>query len=793
MIPKQTVYHWLYRLLKNPRARLMIVLACLGVFILVFPLAYETAGPPAGALVTVMVLIASFLMGTRGGILIWASTVLIFSIEVSVKTGNGLQPALDNWPGILATLLLTLVMAPFRGFIVQLWSQHEAHVTVNEERLKKINDCFLSFDIEPDKNIRRLTRVTGEVLGAAYALYHRLGKDGSFTTVDFWHTEEGAIPWHDPHCRLCLDAVARDSDDLIVIEGLARSQYVQNNPEILRLGLSTYAGKTVRVGRETAGILTVVFKSDRTLTTAEREIIGIVASAVAIEEKRLRSERDLRESEQSYIDLFNSSTDAVFILDAGLRFIIANDGAPRMFGYADHGGTIEALLAENQPIDSVLLAAEMRRVFETGDPVSYELQGRRKSGDAFPLLLVCTKGKYFGKDVIIATMRDLSEQKRMQEQLLQSQKMESLGTLTGGIAHDFNNLLAMILGSAEMLQRGLPADSALRKYADRIVESSARGASISRQLLIFARPDLAEFRPVELSGLLTELGLMLSHFLHKTISVSISLDASHHAINGDAGQIHQAILNLAINADDAMKNGGTLTIRTFDCDEGWMRRKFGCAGDNVFVGISVTDTGMGMDEQTKSKIFDPFFSTKEKGKGTGLGLAIVHGIMKHHGGFIDVESAPGCGTTFTLLFPVATQEAHTWLPELHVNGGAPQETILLVDDEPMLRDTVHEYLTGLGYGVHAAGNGREALQLFETHRQSIDLVITDLGMPEMSGEDLYRKLHEVDPAMKVIVQSGYLDGTTKEALLSLGIVSVLSKPCRMQDLDAAVRAALKRR
>jgi PAS domain S-box-containing protein len=390
----------------------------------------------------------------------------------------------------------------------------------------------------------------------------------------------------------------------------------------------------------------------------------------------------------------------------------------------------------------------------------------------------------------IGTVQDITERKRLEHQLIQSQKLEGVGTLAGGIAHDFNNLLAMILGSAELLREQLTANPDLKKYADGIVEASNRGASISRQLLLFSRPNEAVLKHISLSETIVELKDMLKHFLPKSITIVTKQTATDAVILGDAGQIHQALLNLSLNAGDAMANNGTLTIEEFTVDAEAIRTRFGYDAAAPYAAVAISDTGTGIDESILKNIFDPFFSTKEKGKGTGLGLAIVHGIVKNHNGFIDVDSTVGTGTTFTLYFPSLPQPAQAIAPPAVSHDDEHSGTILLVDDEQLLREMLAEFLTDIGYSVHEATNGNEALEFFTVNRDSIDLVITDLGMPEMGGEELYRRLRDLDVNVKVIVSSGYLDGTTRNDLLDMGIETVLTKPFKMQDIQKAVRSVL---
>ncbi len=391
---------------------------------------------------------------------------------------------------------------------------------------------------------------------------------------------------------------------------------------------------------------------------------------------------------------------------------------------------------------------------------------------------------------LVGIALDITDRKRLEQQLLQSQKLEGVGTLAGGIAHDFNNLLAMVLGSAELLKRQLSDHPELQKYVGRIIEASERGTSISRQLLIFSRPEAAVLKPISLSHTITELKEMLKHFLPKSISIETEINVLNGIIMGDTGQIHQALLNLALNAGDAMKNSGRLTISEFTVAHEVMKKRFSLDHDASYIAVSVADTGVGMDEKTRLRIFDPFFTTKAPGKGTGLGLGIVHGIVKNHNGLIFVESTLGHGTTFTLYFPSVPQQEFTMIPAGSDPAQRQTGTILVVDDEQLLRDMLFEVLSDSGYTVSLAANGTEALEYFTLHHDAIDLVITDLGMPEMGGEELYRRLRGIDDAVKVIVSSGYLDGTTKESLMQMGIKHVLIKPFKMLDIQSAIMSVL---
>jgi CheY-like chemotaxis protein len=279
----------------------------------------------------------------------------------------------------------------------------------------------------------------------------------------------------------------------------------------------------------------------------------------------------------------------------------------------------------------------------------------------------------------------------------------------------------------------------------------------------------------------------LKHFLPKTISVHYNIEHTSAVIMGDMGHLHQAILNLSLNAKDAMPDGGVLTVATMLMNGAQVKERFPDAGDHQYIAISINDTGSGMDDAIQRRIFEPFFSTKARGKGTGLGLAIVHGIVKLHQGFIDVESKKGIGTTFTMFFPMISIE---FSDEQHLEQGMTamnSETILIVDDEEMLRDILYESLVEEGYHVLSASDGIEALKIYAEKKDTIALVITDLGMPHMGGEELFGKLRAMNPAVKVIISSGFLDTSTRSDLLRKGIQDVLTKPYRFDVIFSTVR------
>jgi CheY-like chemotaxis protein len=369
--------------------------------------------------------------------------------------------------------------------------------------------------------------------------------------------------------------------------------------------------------------------------------------------------------------------------------------------------------------------------------------------------------------------------------------MQAIGQLAGGIAHDFNNRLVAILGFAELLSRQLP-EGPLRRYAERIVRNSRRAATLTGQLLAFARKANYQAVPVDLHTAIREVVLFLTHGVDKRISVRMHLDARRATTLGDPAQLENALLNLALNARDAMPEGGTLTLRTanvaLDDEE---RRRLGLdPAPDGFVSVRVTDTGTGMDEQVRAHLFEPFFTTKRMGEGTGMGLAAVYGTVQSHHGAIDVDTRVGNGTTFTVYLPVEESEPTRAQPEA-LPPRAREARILVVDDEADVRELVRDMLGTLGYQVVTCRDGVEAAALYEREWAKIDLVILDMIMPRLGGRATLARRRAINPKVKAVVATGVgPDGEAAE-MMREGAVGFVQKPFALRELAGKVGSALE--
>ncbi|MBI3396522.1 MAG: PAS domain S-box protein [Spirochaetia bacterium] len=390
--------------------------------------------------------------------------------------------------------------------------------------------------------------------------------------------------------------------------------------------------------------------------------------------------------------------------------------------------------------------------------------------------------------------REEKDRERLLEQLNQSGKLEGLGTLASGIAHDFNNILSIIMGHTQRLKDQPTISSESAKSIDAIETSALRGTAVVRQLLTLARKDESVSKPVSLNDIASEMRSLLEATFPKTISVTVDLNADLPPVLADASQIHQVLLNLCVNARDAMQQGGRLTIATKKVGRDAVLADFPTANASEYVVMSVTDTGIGMDAETKRRIFEPFFTTKAVNKGTGLGLSLVWSVIQNHRGSIAVDSRPGHGTTFRLYFPVAEQTLE--VPRnTEKKKGSPQgsETVLVIEDEPLLSELLGIYLSEAGYSVLSAKDGEEGVATFKEHRHEISLVLCDLGMPKLPGDEVFRQIREIDPNASVIIWSGFIDPHLRARLEAAGVAQIIQKPHVVSEMLGPIRAVLDKK
>ncbi|MBI5533626.1 MAG: PAS domain S-box protein [Deltaproteobacteria bacterium] len=494
--------------------------------------------------------------------------------------------------------------------------------------------------------------------------------------------------------------------------------------------------------------------------------------------------------------LLESAAQGVMTVNGEGRIQMVNARMEQLFGYRREeliGMMLEALVPERfRAAHARHRAGFASRPRTRSMGLGMDLQALRKDGSEFPVEISLSYIEREGETESVAFVTDITERKRLESQLLQSQKMEAVGRLAGGVAHDFNNLLTIITGYNRMMLDRLSPMDPLRGFGEEIMKAADRAGALTRQLLSFSRQQSARPDVLDVNARVMNMDKMLRRLIGEDLELVTRLDADLEKVRADPGQIEQVLMNLAVNARDAMPGGGTLTVETSNVTLGndYARTHIGVRPGR-YVMLAVSDTGSGMDAETKSHLFEPFFTTKPPGKGTGLGLSTVYGIVKQSGGDVWVYSEPGRGTTFKIYLPAIEEDAspaHASIPPPPLAEG--NETVLVVEDEPGVRNLVREVLLRQGYRVMEAQDGHDALRMLEHGGERVHLLVTDLVMPRMSGRELAQRSLELRPDLRVIFMSGYTSSTVGQHGLDGGSASFLQKPFTPESLANKVRQVL---
>jgi PAS domain S-box-containing protein len=509
------------------------------------------------------------------------------------------------------------------------------------------------------------------------------------------------------------------------------------------------------------------------------------ASELIIANKELAFQNEEKEKRASeYQALFNSSPDGVIVVNGSGEIINTNLQIHSLFGYTKQeliGKSIEILIPDRFRNHQTLRRNYTSKPQARPMGLGMQLFAKRKDGTEFSVEIVLSPIQM--EPNIIATVRDITEKKKLEQQFLRTQRMESVGTLASGIAHDLNNILGPIILALQFLRKTFSDEQGIKML--KMLEGTAmRGSDLVKQVLTFARGQEGERTPIQIRHTINDLKKFMQEAFSSDIIVEVNVPNDLWAINADPTQIHQVLLNLAVNARDAMPRGGTITIsaENLTLDENYAAMNLD-AKPGQYILVSVTDSGSGIPPEIQEKIFEPFFTTKEPGKGTGLGLATVFSIVKSHGGFIKLYSEIGKGTNFRLYFPAIIGEKIKEQQALYIESlEGHGEWILLVDDEYVIREVSKLTLESNGYNVLLAADGIEAIGLFAQNRDKIDLVITDMNMPNMNGPTLIRTLQKMKPSLPIIGASGLTDKTKLDEVAGLNISSFLSKPYTAEKL-----------
>ena len=535
-------------------------------------------------------------------------------------------------------------------------------------------------------------------------------------------------------------------------------------------------------------------RKDGTLFHAQLESVPVenegqpmVRAVLTDISERKRAEEALKESEERYRTAIENAFDGIALV-RGDRHLYVNAKFAEIFGYEDPEEIIGKPLSLTVHPDDLKMVSEFNRVRQKGKaaPWRYEFKGVRKDGTLRFIEASAAATTYRGEPVSLVYLRDITDYKRLKDRLLQSQKMEAIGTLSGGIAHDFNNILAGIIGFTEMALDNLPSHSPERRHLELVLKSGFRGRDLVKQILAFSRKTKPRREPVSLSAMVSETLKLLRASLPATTSIAVKIDAKEDTVLANPSELQQIIMNLSTNAAHAMGDrGGELDVTLAEIEIDSVEPHELAPGH--YVELTVKDTGTGMDEEVMKRIFEPFFTTKGPAEGSGMGLSVVYGIVKSLNGDIAVKSTPGIGTAFHVLLPRAAAAAP---PEIVAEIPRGKERILFVDDEELLAELGEEMLKGLGYKVTAMTDGIEALKVFSKHPSRFELVFTDQTMPEITGLELAQELFKIRPDIPVILCTGHSDSVSSEKALAMGIRGFLMKPLSKRELAVALRSAL---
>jgi PAS domain S-box-containing protein len=638
--------------------------------------------------------------------------------------------------------------------------------------------------------------IVGHLMNARNFYIALYDAQSQLLSFPYFVDEQDSTPIPKPLGRGLTEYVLRSGEPLLATPDVFEELVRRGEVELIGAPSVDWLGVPLKSSTTCIGVLVVQSYSENArFGERDREILKFVSQQLAAAIEHKRYEEALRRSEARSRSLILSAAFGICRCTLGGRFLDVNPALITMLGY----GSVEELLKLNARRDVFVNPDELDRLAEhyrrTGSLNGVEVQWKRKEGRVIIVRLsgCAASTSDEPEEVLELIAEDITDRRQLEEQLRQAQKMDAVGRLAGGVAHDFNNLLMVINGYTEVLLEQLDAGGAMHHKVESIKQAADRAATLTRQLLAFSRKQLLELKVIDVNSVIGDMERLLRPLIGENIELvtRLSPDAGH--TRADAGQFEQVIMNLVVNAKDAMPAGGKLTVQSSDVTVRQNLSEHHFIQPGRYAVISVSDTGHGMDKETQSQIFEPFFTTKEKGKGTGLGLSTVYGIVKQSNGYVFAQSEPGAGTTFYVYLPRVEESAEEQSPvKSQQNEAGGCETVLLVEDEESVRELVRLTLTARGYKVLEAENGECGLQIAEDFKQPIDILITDVVMPGIGGRELAKKLLALRPAISVL----YLSGYTEDAVIAGApspAIAFLQKPFTLQNLAKKVREVLRAR
>lgn len=644
-----------------------------------------------------------------------------------------------------------------------------------------------------DQLLTRIHQALKRVIPAENCFVALHNPDDDTFHFPFFADEYDTAPPPQKVGRSCTAYVFRTGIAKLIPQSEFDSLVIGNEVELVGSASPAWLGVPLKTPTATIGVLVVQhYQNANAYDQRDLEFLDSVGGHIALAIERRRGEVELRKSESMLRLLFERNPLPTWLYEVEtLKFLRVNEAAVEMYGYSPEE-FLKMTILDIRPEADREKNCDHLKTMEPGDEEHVFSKHQAKNGRPYEVEVLSHELTYAGKRVRLVVAQDVGERKNLEGQLRQAQKMEAVGRLAGGVAHDFNNLLMVIKGHTELLLNVLlPTDPIARKI-EQIDRSADRATSLTRQLLAFSRLQVLQPQIINLNSIVEEMGRLLPRLIGEDIDLVVRMEKSLGTVRADASQMEQVLMNLAVNARDAMPNGGKLLIETANVD----LDKAYTVGHPLmrpgpYVQLVVSDSGTGMDAETQAHIFEPFFTTKEKGKGTGLGLATVYGIVKQSGGFIWVYSELEKGTSFKIYLPRLQQvEEKIGVSKPAAEPPVGTETILLAEDEQDVREIAREFLESGGYKVIEAKDGAEALRLAKEHRGQIDLLVSDMVMPGMTGQQLAERIKLDLPNVAVIFMSGYSEHAATEMADADPSVRLLNKPFSRSTILRGVREIL---
>jgi len=713
-----------------------------------------------------------------------ASTAVIVSMAtiISAMIVTGQSPRLMDFISILTvgTIGFTNVYFSLR-YSRQLDEQRRQLLALNT--IAEAVNRVVELDVVLQTALDKITDLLGTEYGWIYML-----EPGGLARKCTKGTTLGFLP---------LDLAARNPPSLWLHQPRVQREHLAEatgriDPAFKAMGIQFWASIPLRVKETVAGALIVAGREYEMFTAKQTELIEAFGNQISVALNNARLFQRLKQSEEQYIDLFENAPDLYLSVGRHHQIVGCNTTGAAMIGRPKDqilGRPFEECFVESRRL---AIRELVDRMFTEGRGLRDVEEQMLRSGDQ-PFYVTLNSSLVFDEQGATITARivarDISERKRMEAALIHAQKIDSIGNLAGGIAHDFNNILAAVLGSASIMRRRLTDKSPLYKYVEIIESSSRRGSSLTRQLLTFARKTETIVRSVDINSLIEETLHLFQRSVTKEIEVVTHLASEAVTVNGDDGQIQQALLNIFLNARDAMPNGGTLAIDTsVTVADAHTTSQFSSIKPGPFVVIRIRDTGHGIERTIQNRVFEPFFTTKDSG--TGLGLSVVYGVVQSHGGFINLESEVGRGTTFSVYLPRAITQTPAAARARRRRLPRGVENILIIDDEITVCEIARDMLAGLGYTVYVEHDGKSGVEFYRIRQSSIDLILLDINMPVMGGKQAFEELRSISPLCRIMIITGYGKEGLEMSSFSSRVNGFMQKPFQLEMLALTVRDIL---